>query len=145
MRPPASALSFVKFVTVKPGSVEATDLFKCLCKLQRKLAKLSMKQREFFAFIFEHGEELNSRVTMRIDTLEQRLGLTRPKGYEFYKALKGAAPIMVENAEDREPECFQLNHEVDDFTDVCVTLQGYLDTHAKLRQELVDCDFTLQD
>ncbi|HDR9880147.1 TPA: hypothetical protein QDE50_24210 [Burkholderia cenocepacia] len=140
--PPKSALSFMNCVEVKPGSSDATDLLDGLLALQEKLVDLSGKQREFFAYIFEHGKERNGRVSMRISTIRQKLGLKGHDGVDYYEALEGANLIMLD---DEPAQYFQLNHDVDPFPDVCLMLKDYLDTPAKIKQVLVDCDFTLLD
>ncbi|WP_186106577.1 SMEK domain-containing protein [Burkholderia gladioli] len=140
--PPKNALSFLKHSDVIPGSPDANQLFKRMCKLLEKLADLSRQQREFFAFIFENGKERNGRVSMQIKTVEQRLQLDKQECYDYYKVLDEANLIMVD---DEPAQYFQLNHKLDSFSDVCPMLKDYLDTPAKIKQVLVDCDFTLLD
>ena len=141
-RPPKSALSFVKFVQEAPGTQDAKRLFKGLCKLHGALVDLSSKQREFFAYIFEHGKERDARVSMRITTLEQKLGLAREQGFEYYTALDGAGLIRLD---EETPEYFQLDHPINPFPDVCLMLKDYLDTPEKIKRALIECDFTLLD
>lgn len=140
--PPKNAHSFATHSGETPGSPSADQLFKRMCKLREKLVELSRRQREFFAFIFENGKERNGRISMQIKTVEQKLGLDEQQCYAYYQVLDEADLIMVD---DEPAQYFQLNHKLDSFSDVCPMLKDYLDTPAKIKQVLVDCDFTLLD
>jgi hypothetical protein len=141
-RPPKSAMSFLKHAGEKPGSADAEALFDGLAKLHGKLVELSRRQREFLAYIFEHGNEQEDRILMRIKTTEQKLRLTEAQGYELYEAHAEAGLLWVD---EDNPTHFQMTFPVGLFPDVFLMLRAYLDTPEQIHQALVDCDFTVLD
>ncbi|KVN53102.1 MULTISPECIES: SMEK domain-containing protein [Burkholderia cepacia complex] len=141
-RPPKSAKSFLKHAGEEPGSADAKALFDGLTELHGKLVTLSRRQREFLAYIFEHGNEQDDRILMRIKTTEQKLRLTEAQGYEFYQAHAEAGLLWVD---EDSPTHFHMTFSVGLFPDVFLMLRGYLKTPEKFRQALVDCDFTALD
>jgi hypothetical protein len=144
-RPAASATSLLRESEIEPGSKDWGCEFSGIQKLFSELCALSKKQREFIAFIMIQGKPtgFNGRCMMGIQTIEQKLRLSRSEMRQYYDALHQAGLVELDN--DDAARNIELSFGLESGADAFALLQAYLKTEERIRSTIVNCDFTLLD
>ena len=144
-KPPASAASFLKGMEFDPDTLDWNDELSRLQELFDALRDLSSKQREFIAFIMMNGKEsqFGGRCAMAIQTVEQKLRLSRLEVQQYYLALEQAGLIEVDG--EGNATNFELTFGLPSQNDAFAMLRSYLKTDDRIGTVIVDCDFTALD
>lgn len=144
-KPPTTAHRYLLYSVDDEGGSEWKKDFATLLELHANLKSLSRKQREVVAYVCIHGSEGSwRRVSMPIQTLQQRLGLGEQEMFSYFDALKKAHLMDVDD--DEEATDFELTCRLDgSHNDAFTMLKGFLKSEADIERLLVDCDFGMLD
>lgn len=108
--PPATAWAYLLHSVEDEDGAEWKLDFETLVDLHARLKALSNKQREVIAYMVIHGGQsrFRHRVSMPIQTLQQKLDLDEDKMLTYFKALEKAGLMDVDGDDERRPTDFEL-------------------------------------
>lgn len=146
-KPPQTAGAFLKARGFDLDDEYRQREFHSIQRIHSRLMKLSRRAREYLAFIIVRGESTRrpggDRITIPPTELDNMSGLSETELRGHYQAaeIAGFADIDYEEY----PVVLELRADMDSGTDFFEGLKTFCNTERRIRQVLVDGDFTALD
>lgn len=140
-KPPVTADRALRETADNPAEREWAKDFNALLKLHEALLSLSRKQREVILYMIQHASVISGRLTMPVQTLQQKLHLTDDQMHAYYHALKHAG-VMDVDSDSGEPQ-FELSWRLSGSRVDAFEVFNDILKVDELQRVVVDCDFTV--